>query len=100
MRPRIDDKVHLEMTQRLYMKMPGAKRPPIEDGWFMWGKVEHTDAWEFCAGIAEEILTAIQLAAAAKSTAAGISPDRVEGATALSDYCGEPSMGQEPGSTP
>lgn len=63
MRPKIDNKAHLAITQRLYMKMPNHQRPPVVDGEYMWGDIEHTDEWEFCSGLAEEILAAIQLAA-------------------------------------
>lgn len=40
---------------RLYRAMPGAPMPPMVGGNFMWGDVEGTEHWNFCA----EIIAAI-----------------------------------------
>lgn len=45
-----------EQIVRLYQTMPGA--PPIpfdpDDGW-LWGEVEGTEHWEFCAAIIDAV---------------------------------------------
>ena len=42
---------------RLYRQMPGAPRPPREDGDEMWGDVEGNQHWEFCAAIVDMMTT-------------------------------------------
>jgi len=44
-------KAQIEWTQRLYRQMPGARMPVTEDGVFMWGEVDGTPEWDFCAEI-------------------------------------------------
>lgn len=47
----------LEITMRLYRSMPGARMPPIIDGYYAWGEIDGTDEWAFCAALAEELAT-------------------------------------------
>jgi hypothetical protein len=39
----------------LYLTMPGARVPPTEDGWYLWGEVCDSDEWLFCAKIIDAI---------------------------------------------
>lgn len=50
----------IEKTRRaniiqLYRNMPGAPRPPREDGIEMWGDVEGNEHWDFCAAIIDQM---------------------------------------------
>lgn len=44
------------MTIDLYRSMPGAPRPPSQDGMYMWGDIEGNEHWEFCEAIARQIV--------------------------------------------
>ena len=44
------------MTIDLYRNMPGAPRPPTENGSYLWGDVEGNQSWEFCEAIARQIV--------------------------------------------
>jgi hypothetical protein len=44
-------KTDIEIVQYLYSTMPGAEKPPIEDGKYMWGDVANTKHWEFCEAL-------------------------------------------------
>lgn len=46
----------LELTKLLYQRMPGARMPVIDGGYYMWGEVDSTDEWCFCEFIAELII--------------------------------------------
>jgi hypothetical protein len=36
---------------QLYTTMPGAPTPSMEGGYYLWGEVEDTEHWQFCAAI-------------------------------------------------
>jgi hypothetical protein len=42
---------------RLYRAMPGAPRPPRQDGVEMWGDVDGNEHWEFCAAVVDMMAT-------------------------------------------
>lgn len=44
-----------EWIQRLYLRMPGAKQPPVGRDGYMWGEVDGSDEWSFC----EEIVLSV-----------------------------------------
>ena len=48
----------LRLAQDLFLTMPGAPIVPICDGLRMWGEVEGSDHWNFCAMIANAIVDA------------------------------------------
>jgi hypothetical protein len=41
--------------QKLYEQMPGAPTPPYDDGMRLWGEVQDTEHWHFCAAIYDMI---------------------------------------------
>lgn len=43
----------LERIKRLYVAMPGARMPPTEDGFYLWGEVAGTPEWNFCEAIVD-----------------------------------------------
>lgn len=45
-----------DMTLMLYKVMPGAPRPTMYDGNYMWGDIEGNDEWCFCEQIATLIV--------------------------------------------
>lgn len=49
-----NDEVHA-MARSLYETMPGAPHVPTYQGERMWGEVDGTEHWEFCAAIARII---------------------------------------------
>ena len=52
-------KDQIERTKALYLRMPGATQPSYEEGQLMWGEVDCTDEWEFCAEIVRMIDAAV-----------------------------------------
>lgn len=45
-------------ARTLYLAMPGAPSPPIEDGQYLWGEIEDNDHWLFCRTIVRLVANA------------------------------------------
>lgn len=48
-------KLRLAQIATLYQAMPGAQMPPQDDRGYLWGEVDGTEHWAFCAAIVEMV---------------------------------------------